>query len=52
MIIRAAVTCCDLKKSAKISLKNRLQLLAMPTSTTTDAMALNFFAGTMKLLKS
>ena len=52
MIIRAAVTCSDLKKSTQISLKNRLQFLAMPTSTTTDAMALNFFADTTKLLKS
>ena len=52
MIIRAAVTCSDLKKSTQTSLKNRLQFSAMPTSTTTDAMALNFFADTMKLLKS
>ena len=27
----------------QISLKTRLQCLAMPTSTTTDAMALKFF---------
>ena len=52
MIIQAAVTCSDLKKSMQISLKNRLQFLATPTSTTTDAIALNFFPDTMKLLKS
>ena len=52
MIIQAAVTCSDLKKSTQISLKKRLQFLAMPISTTTDAMALNFFPDTMKLLKS
>ena len=52
MIILAAVTCSDLKKSAQILLKNRLQFLAVPTSTTTDAMALNFFPNTMQLLKS
>ena len=52
MIIRAAVTCSDLKKSTQILLKNRLQFLSMPTSTTTDAMALNFFPDTMKLFKS
>ena len=38
MIIRAAVTRSDLKNIAK----NRLQFLAMPTSTTTDAMGLKF----------
>ena len=43
MIIQAAVTRSDLKKSKQISLKNRLQFLDMPTSTTIDAMALNFF---------
>ena len=52
MIIQAAVTCSDLKKSTQISLKNRLQFLAMPISTTTNAMALNFFPDTMKVLKS
>ena len=52
MIIRAAVTCSDFKKSTQILLKNHLQLLAMPTSTTTDAMTLNFFPDTMQLLKS
>ena len=52
MIIRAAVTCSDFKKSTQTSLKNRLQFLAMPTSITTDAMVLNFFVDTMKLLKS
>ena len=48
MIIRAAVTRSDLKNIAK----NRLQFLAMPTSTTTDAMALKFFPDTMQLLKN
>ena len=46
---------CNLWRFKKIYaniVKNRLQFLAMPTSTTTDAMALNFFADTMKLLKS
>ena len=52
MIIRAAVTCSDLKKSTQISLKNRLQYLATPTSTTTDAMALKLFPDTMQLLKN
>ena len=53
MIIRAAVTCSDLKKYTQISLKNRLQFLAMPTSTTTDAIyGLEFFPDTMQLLKS
>ena len=39
MIIWAAVTHSNLKKFIQISLKNRLQFLAMPISTTTDAMA-------------
>ena len=42
MIIRAAVTHSDLKKSVQILLKNHLQFLATPTSTTTDTMALKF----------
>ena len=42
MIIRAVVTRGNLEKSTQVSLKNRLQLLATPTSTTTNAMALNF----------
>ena len=46
MIIRAAVTRSDLKNIAK----NRLQFLAMPTSTTTDAMAWKIFPATMQLL--
>ena len=32
--------------------KNRLQYLAMPTNTTTDAIALKFFPDTMQLLKN
>ena len=52
MIIEAAVTCSNFKKSTQISLKNRLQFLAIATSITTDAMALNFFSDTMKLSKS
>ena len=52
MIIWAVVTRSDLKESTQISLKNRLQFLAMPTSTTTDAMALKFFPDTMQLLKN
>ena len=52
MIIQAAVTCSDLKKSTQISLKNRLQFLATPTSTTTDAMAWKIFPDTMQLLKT
>ena len=43
MIIQAAVTHSDFKKSTQILLKNRLQFLAIPTNTTTDAMALKFF---------
>ena len=43
MIIRAAVTYSDFKKIYANIAKNRLQFLAMPISTTTDAMALNFF---------
>ena len=43
MIIRAAVTRSDFKKSTQILLKNCLQFLAMPTNTTTDAMVLKFF---------
>ena len=45
MIIRAAVTHSDLKNIAK----NRLQFLAMPTSTTTEAMAWKNFPATMQL---
>ena len=52
MIIWAVVTRSDLKKSTQISLKNRLQFLATPTSTTTDAMALKFFPDTMQLLQN
>ena len=52
MIIQAAVIRIDFKKSPQILLKNHMQILAMPTSTTTDAMALNFFPDTMQLLKS
>ena len=52
MIIRAAITHSDFKKSTQISLKNRLQFLATPTSKTTDAMAWNFFPDTMQLLKT
>ena len=47
MILRAAVTHSDLKQSTQISLKNRLQFLAMPTSTTTDAMAWKIFPDTI-----
>ena len=43
---------CNLKKSTQISLKNRLQFLAMPTSTTTNAMALKLFPDTMQLLEN
>ena len=39
MIIRAAVTHSNLKNSTQISLNNHLQFLAMPTSTTTDAIS-------------
>ena len=53
MIIQAAVTRSDFKKSTQILIKNHLQCLATPTSTTTNAMALkNFFPDTMQLLKS
>ena len=52
MIIQAAVTHSDLKKSTQISLTNRLQILAMPISTTTYVMALKFFPDTMQLLKN
>ena len=43
MIIQAAVTHSDSKKSTQILLKNRFQFLAIPTNTTTDTMALKFF---------
>ena len=43
MIIGAAVTHHDFKKSMQILLNNRLQFLATPTSTTTDAMDLKSF---------
>ena len=52
MIIQAAVSCSDFKKSMQILLKSRLQFLAMPTSTTTDVMSFKFFPDTMQLLKS
>ena len=52
MIIWAVVTRSDLKKFTQISLKNRLQFLAKPTSTTTDAMAFKFFPDTMQLLRN
>ena len=52
MILWAAVTHSNFKKFAQISLKNRLQLLAMRTSATTDAMALKFFPNTIELLQS
>ena len=52
MIISAAATRSDLKKSTQIMLKNCLQFLAMPTSTTTDGMALKFFPDIMQLLKN
>ena len=52
MIIWTIVTCSDFKKSTQILLKNRLQYLATPTSTTTDAMALIFFPDTMQPLKN
>ena len=42
MIIQAAVIRSNLKKSMQILLKNCLEFLATPTSTTTDAMALKF----------
>ena len=47
MIIRAAVTGSDFKNIAK----NRLQFLAMPISTTSNAMAWKIFPDTMQLLK-
>ena len=47
MITQAAVTRSDLKRSTQILLKNHLQFLAMPTSTTTDAIALKFFPDTV-----
>ena len=52
MIIQAAVTHNDFKKFTQIFLKNRLEFLVTPTSTTTDAMALKFFPGIMQLLKN
>ena len=52
MIIQVAVTRSDFKKSTQISLKNHLQFLAMPTSITTDAMALKLFTDIMQLLKN
>ena len=42
MIIQATVTHNNFKKSVQISLKTCLQFLATPTSTITDAIALNF----------
>ena len=47
MIIRAAVTCDNFKNSRQILL-NRLQFLAMPTSTITDAMAWKCFVDTIQ----
>ena len=44
MIIWAVVTHSDLKKIYTNIAKNHLQILATPTSTTTDAMALKFFS--------
>ena len=52
MIIWAAVTRSDLKESTQILLKNRLQFLATPTSTTTNAMACKNFSDTIQLLKN
>ena len=43
MIIGAAVTHHDFKKSMQILLNNYLQFLAMATSTTTNAMDLKSF---------
>ena len=43
MIIWAVVTLSDFLKIYTNIAKNRLQFLATPTSTTTDAMALKFF---------
>ena len=48
MIVRAAVTLSNLKNIAK----KRLQFLATPTSTTTDATAWKNFPDTMQLLKN
>ena len=48
MIIRAAVTHNNFKKSMQLLLKNCLQFLATPTSKTTDVMALTFFADTIQ----
>ena len=42
MIIRAAITHNDFKKIYANIVKNRLQLLATPTSITTDDMVLKF----------
>ena len=42
MIIRAAATRSNFKKSMQILLENHLKFLAMPTSTATDAIALKF----------
>ena len=47
MIIRAAVTCSDLKSIAK----NHLQYLATATSTITDTMAWKIFTDTVQLLQ-
>ena len=52
MIIRAAVTHNDFKKSMQILLKNRLQLLATPTSITTDDMVLKFSSRHYATIKS
>ena len=52
MIIQAAVTSSNLKKSTQMLLKNCLQILATPTSLTNDAMALKFFPDTSQLLKN
>ena len=48
MIIQVVVTHSNLKKSTQILLKNRLQFLAMPTSTTTNVMALKCFTDTIQ----
>ena len=50
MIIQAAVTRSNFKKIYVNIAKNHLQFLVMPTSTTTDAMALKLFADTIQLL--
>ena len=52
MIIRAAVTHNDFKKSMQILLKNHLQLLATPTSITTDDMVLKFSSRLYATIKS